>query len=374
MMVRRGHGEGTRHKRSDGRWEWRITLGGKRRSFYGRTEREAREKKNAAIQRWESGLRGDASLTVGDYLTRWVADVAPERVRANTLRNYHKHLDLHILPHLGRVRLDRLTVPQVNGWLASLVDSGLKPSTVNTVRSTLAVALDAAVAEGLVLRNVARLATARRDEPVQVVTYTADEARTLLAASSEDRDGPLIAVAMGTGLRLGELLALRWDAVDLDARTVRVEATLTWRSGRPRVPVFGPPKTARSRRTVWLTGVAGDALRRQRVQVNEWRLRSGGDWQDYGCVFPTLTGRPQDPANVIQRVQRVMREAGVPVRTFHALRHWYATVLMGEGLNPRLVADLMGHASAATTMDTYTHPGMDAQAQAADVIDRALGS
>lgn len=373
-MARRGHGEGTRHRRSDGRWEWRITMpDGRRRSFYGKTEREARDKKNRALREAETGYVPDARLTVGAYLARWLVEVAPERVRPTTLRRYVSHVEAHIAPELGDVKLARLTTAQVNRMLSGMIEGGLKPSTVNVVLSTLRTALAQAEREGLVSRNVATAATARRVVVSRAEPYTVDEARALISGARDHREGPLLAFLLATGLRIGEALALRWAHVDFDARSMRVEATLTWRAGNPRTPVFGPPKSETSRRVVRLTGVALDALRRQRAQVNGWRLLGGPHWDHYDLVFPTMRGRPRDLTNVTRGVRAAMELAGVPVKRIHDLRHSTAAFLLASGMSMFEVKEMLGHANITMTIDTYGHLSEARAVEVADAIDRALG-
>lgn len=369
-MARRGHGEGTKHRRSDGRWEWRLTLpDGERRSFYGKTEREARDKKNAALLAIERGEAiTSASPTVAAWVQTWL-DASAERVRPSTLAMYRRVLTLHVVPRLGRVKLRDLTAAQVNRSLAGMVADGLAPSTANRVRGVLRAALADAQRQGIVTRNAASLATPRREAGERVAPYTPEEARQLIARSREERYGPLLTVALATGLRLGELLALRWEQVDLDARTLRVVATLTWEGT---TPVYGPPKSASSRRTVRLTGVALDGLRRARAMVATWRL-AFRDWQDHGLVFPTMKGTPQHAGNVTPRCQDVMRRAGVPVKRFHDLRHFFASTMLAEGVDMYVVKEMLGHSTISTTVDIYGHLVERAASDAADALDRALG-
>lgn len=371
-MVRRGHHEGTRHKRTDGRWEWRITLpDGKRRSFYGKTEREARDKKNAALKDAAAGLQLDGErITVAQYLDGWLL-VSAERVRPTTLHTYRRHITDHIVPHIGTIRLRDLTAAQVNRMLAAWITEGLAPTTTNGMRSTLRVALSAAEREGLVLRNAAKLSTPRRTDGLRVVPYTPEEARQLIEYSREHPMGPLIALALATGLRQGELLALRWSDIDLDARTLHVRRTLTWLVGER--PVFGDPKTQGSRRSVRLTTVALDALRRQRALVAGYRLLMGQRWPEGDLVFPTGEGTPLRAASVYQRTRKLMDEAGVPLKRFHDLRHSTASFLLGEGLDLFAVKEVLGHSSIATTADIYGHLGDRLASTVADAIDNVLG-
>jgi integrase len=345
-----------------------VTLpDGTRRSFYGKTEKEAREKKNRALRQAEAGLVPEAGLTVAAYLGRWLAARA-EVVRAGTLVNERQHVELHIVPSIGRVRLSELTVARVNRLLADLVAGGMMATTANAVRATLRRALAQAHREGLVPRNVAALATPRRGQPRAIVVYTPAQARRLVAEARTHPHGPLVAVALATGLRRGELIGLRWADVDLDARTLRVERSVVHVRRRW---VEGPPKSAAGRRTIRLTEVAVEALRRQRVLLAERRLAAGGAWVDRDLVFPNQRGGYL--ADAIRAARQVMTAAGVPVTTLHALRHSCASFLVAEGMDLVAVKELLGHSSIAVTADTYAHLTERLASRTADTMDRVLG-
>lgn len=371
-MARRSHGEGTRHKRADGRWEWRVTMpDGRRRSFYGRTEREARDKKNRALREYEQGLRASSEkLTVATYLRSWLDGSLSERARPSTVRSYRQQIEHHLIPALGHIKLRDLEVMHVNAMLADLVAGGLSPQSANVARKVLTTALQSAVKQGLILRNVASLSDPRREDARDVVPYSPEEARALIAATRDDPLGPMIALALATGMRQGELLALQWRSVDLDRRRLRVERTVTRVNNRQ---TFGPPKTQAGRRTIWLTDVAIDALRRARVVANEYRLLAGGRWVDHDLVFPSRVGTAQYGQNVTARIKRAMERSGVRVVTFHALRHTTASLLLAEGMDVFAVKEMLGHANIQTTLDIYGHMTDRLAGRAAASIDRVLG-
>ncbi len=137
--TRRGHHEGTSYHRSDGRWEWKETFpNGRRRSFYGKTEREARRKAKQALRDYEDGLsRRGEKLTMRTYLADWLETTAAERVRPSTLESYRSHVEYHIVPAIGSIQLRQLTATDVNRMLAALIRKGVSPATANRVRATL---------------------------------------------------------------------------------------------------------------------------------------------------------------------------------------------------------------------------------------------
>ncbi len=177
----------------------------------------------------------------------------------------------------------------------------------------------------------------------------------MLSAARGDRLEALYVLAIHTGLRRSEILGLRWADVDLDAGTLSVQRSLE-RGG-----AFNPPKRNKSRRTVKLTGQAAEALKSHRARQNEERLGLGSLWEDHGLVFPNRLGKPMHAENLYHReFKPLLKKAGLSGFTFHSLRHTCATLLLTKNVNPKIVQEMMGHATISQTMDTYSHvmPGM----------------
>jgi integrase len=240
---------------------------------------------------------------------------------------------------------------------------------VNFVHGVLRGALKDAVKWGMVGRNVTDAVTTPRRSTVPTDALSADQARALLAAAAGDDLEALYVLALTAGLRLGELQALRWSAVDLDRQ--RLEVRATYQGNVDGEPVFASPKTERSRRTVQLSALAIDALRRHRVRQHELRLQIGSLWQDHGLVFATTFGRPLDGNNLRTRsFAPLLVRAGLPPMRFHDLRHAAATLLMSEGVPIKAVSELLGHSDVATTLRIYSHVLPTMHGAAADAMDR----
>ena len=370
---RRGKGEGTYTLRKDGRWEARITLDdGSRHSYYGKTQREVRAKATKARADAEDGLDLKAqSVTVSAFLKRWLDDTAKERVRPSTFDSYTGHIDHHLIPKLGRHKLRELTPQHVNAMLSGIVTAGRSPTTANRVRATLRTALASAMRWGMVPRNVAQLAEPRTERARRVAPLTLDQARSFLAATQNDRLGNLFAVAIATGCRQGELLGLQWDAVDLDAGTLTVRHTLTYRE---KAWTFTDPKTEQSRRVVPLTITAKAALRRQRTQNLEAQLAAGERWQGgpWGLVFSSTIGTPLNTSNVTTHLQRLLVDQMLPRQRFHDLRHLTASLMLAEGVDLFTVKEILGHSQISLTANTYGHLTRKVAEDAAARLDEAL--
>jgi integrase len=380
MTRRRGNGEGSIYRReSDGKWVGALDLGiidgkRKRRVFYGRTATEVRTKLRNAERAVSDGLPiPDQRTLVGEWLGWWLSEVLPSgKVRASTVENYDYVLRRYALPSLSAVPLARLTPQHVHSMLQDMADRGLSPRTRQLTRAVLRRALRDAERWGLVARNAAALVESPGKASPVLDALTLEEARALLAAARGDRLESLYVLALMCGLRRGEALALKWNDVDLDGQTVRVQGTL---QRRPRVGlVIESPKTARARRTISLPALAVDAIRRHKREQAAERLAAGAHWQHQNFIFATPIGTPLDPRNVTRLFHGLCCRAGLGQRRFHALRHSAATLMLAEGVPLEVISETLGHAGYAITADVYAQVVPKLQQQAAAAMDQALDS
>jgi integrase len=308
-------------------------------------------------------------ISVGDFLDQWLADVVRPNVRPWTYAGYEVHVRLHLKPALGRVQLDRLTPLHVQQLLNAKVASGLKPKSVRYIRGTLNSALNQAVRWGLISRNAASIVDGPRVEPYEIQPLTPEEARAFLAAIKSDRLGALYSVALTMGLRQGEALGLRWQDVDLGLGYLRVSKQLQRIDGKAQLV---EPKTRRSRRTIAMPTSIVNALKehqsRQQAEKNEARER----WTENGLVFATPFGKPIDATRVSKQFHHHLARAGLAQRRFHDLRHSCATLLLVQGVSPRVVMDVLGHSQIALTMNTYSHVIPELRREAANRMDELL--
>jgi integrase len=378
-MGKRGNGEGSITRRKGGGWSAQYVVytseGRKRRTLYGKTRAEVAAKLSKALADREGGLVFDAgNLTVGEYLDRWLKDSVRGTVRISTFERHEQIIRAHLMPSFGRMKLKALTPAHVRSLHREKLDAGLAPATVRKIHSTLHKALSQAVADGLIPRNAADV-KAPRPAPEEMRPLSEAEARTFLDAAREsgDRFEPLYVLAITTGLRRGELLGLRWDDADLsEARgTLRVGRALVREGGRY---ILGETKTKRGRRRVNLTPRTVTALKAHRKRQLEERVRLAGLYEDHGLIFASENGTPLNPENLVKRsFKPLLKRAGLPEIRFHDLRHTCATLLLSRSVHPKMVQELLGHATIAMTLDTYSHylPSMGDQASGA--MGDALG-
>lgn len=373
IRKRRGHNEGSIYRRKDGRWTAVLTIGGgKRKYYYGRTRAEVQAKLASAAAGLSNGLTPPASerLTLGQFLNGWLSDTVKPSVRPSTFRGYESKVRIHILPSLGKQPLAKLTPQKLEAFFNQKRMAGLAPQTVQHLRAIVRAALNDAVKWGLVGRNVATLVDGPRVPHRDIQPLSPDEARQLLEAVATHRLGALFSVALAVGLRQGEALGLRWDDIDLDAGTLTVRKALQRIDGEFQLV---EPKTARSRRTIALPSAAIEALRRHRARQMEERLMAGSTWgNDWGLVFTTATGQPLQGTNVTRTFQQLLARAGLRRQRFHDLRHSCASLLLAQGVHPRVVMETLGHSQIGLTMNTYSHVLPPLQREAAAKMDEVL--
>lgn len=327
----------------------------------------------AIVNRLDEGLLPPTRAPyVAVFLERWLAAVRPS-IRPSTYASYEGVVRLHITPSIGKISLDKLTVDQVAALIRQKqAEEQLSQRSVRYVLLVLRNALNKAVRWGLIVRNVASLVDPPRVPHMQVRVLSPEEITRLLSAARGDRFESLIVLAVSTGLRLGEALGVKWADIDLSRRQIRVEKSLQRISGRGLV--LSETKTDRSRRTIVLPVFAAESLRGWFAQQQHQQRAAGRTWNDDGFVFTTSTGRPVDARNVQRSFRRLLRTAKLPRMRFHDLRHSCASLLLTQGVAPRVVMETLGHSRISVTMDTYTHVMPALQREAADAIDRSLGS
>jgi len=374
-MKRRAPHEGSIRRRSDGRWEATLHVGyvyGKRvrKSFYGKTRREVQLRLVAAQRDLQRGIvPTDERITVGEFLDQWLDQVAAPSVRGSTFAGYEGTVRRHLKPVLGRIALARLEPRQIQSLLNEKFDSGLSARSVGIIHAVLRQALNQALRWEMVSRNVATLVEPPRAPRADVTYMTPTQARTFLDAIRGDRLEALYAVAVALGLRQGEILGLRWADVDFDVSTITVCQALQRVDGRL---TFVEPKSRRSRRTIPMPPTVARALRAHRARQLEERLTGGPDWNEYDLVFVSTTGTPLDGRNLTRRFQAVLERAGLPRMRFHDTRHTCASLLLAQGVQPRVIMETLGHSQIGLTLNTYAHVIPELQREAAERMEEVL--
>ena len=378
-MAKNGNGEGSiyEHKRNGKKVGYRgaytvyTAEGPKRRYVQGKTRAEVNQKlTKAMVDRDKGFVFDDENMSVGEYLDRWLSDCVRDSVRQSTFDRDSYLVCSHIKPTLGRIKLNKLSPVHVQAFYRHRLDAGgLSASTVNKIHTVLHKALSQAMQWDLIPRNVTEAVKAPRPGGKEVRPLSPEQAKTLLEAVRGDRLEALYVVAIATGLRQGELLALKWEDVELENGIIRVKRTLTRTGGKYTV---GPPKSNRSR-SVGLTKRAVEALRTHLSLQLEEMERIGSLYQPGGLVFANNSGGTINPSNLRQRsLAPLLKKAGLPHIRFHDLRHTCATLLLSRNVNPKIVSEMLGHASIAITLNTYSHVLPTMQHDAVQALEEAL--
>lgn len=364
---RRGRGEGSIFQRADGRWVSVISLGKgadgkrKRRWVYGWTKTEVQDEltklKGAKLN---DTLAMPSRETVGQFLERWLIDVARPRIRYGTFVNYEGIVRNHIAPRIGGVGLQKLRPAHVQRLYADIQNAHAR----KLAHCVLRLALIDAVRAGDVVRNVCEAVDPPKIARPEMQTLDAEQAQRLLAEADGDRLAALYWVAITTGLRLGELFGLQWQDVDLKAGTLSVRRSQSDVKGRL---ALEEPKTAKGRRQVTLPPETVEAL----VEHRKRMLVEGHAGADR--VFSNVEGGPLRRPDFQRRsFKPMLKRAGLPNIRFHDLRHTSATLLLSQGVHPKVVQERLGHSQISVTLDVYSHvlPGM--QRDAADKLGALL--
>lgn len=345
----------------------------KRKRVYAKTRKPAKallaEAISGNLANEEKGHQAATAgnLKVSEYLSSWLSE-SEGSLKVSSYRRYEVSVRCHISPAIGSVRLSMLSPAHIQSLYQAKLQDGLSPRSVIHLHEAFRRALNRAVALGLITRNPCDGVQPPRAPKTAMQPLDRAQAIRFLEAVRGTKHEALFTLAITTGMRQGELLGLRWADVDLGRARVRVSRSyVSWHS-RGRGFTFVEPKSAGSRRVVALIPAASQPLHQ-----HEERAKADGLHGATQPVFSTAQGTPPNPANLISRhFKPLLERAGLPDIRFHDLRHTCATLLLGQGVHPKIVQELLGHASIQLTLDTYSHYLPDMQEKAVDAMQSAL--
>ena len=379
MGRKRKSGEGTVRLRKDGRWEGRVVIGyddkglPKRKNVLARTKGECVEKlntlKNSVSPTTAVKVRPD--MPFGEWVEFWYENHCKPAVRSNTRTGYENNIRLYIRPRLGNVPLNKLTANDLQrfiNWMRQDGRSEYRESrgdglSANTIRHCCGLcrrALDKAVTEKLIVRNPVeecKLPPARR---MEMRLLSREELQKLLIQARAEGYYEVFLLELTTGLRVGELMALQWDDLNLNTGELRIERQVYQTKGEL---LIQPPKNKASIRTVILPPAVVTALKKYKQTVfSQWMFPS-----------PKKEEAPIAPSVVRHRLAKILKHTGCKKVRFHDLRHVFATNALEHGMDVKTLSTIIGHISSATTLNIYAHVTDDMQRQAAARIDRGIG-
>ena len=287
--------------------------------------------------------------TVSAYLRNWLDSTLKQSPK--TLERYRELAERQILPHLGELKIQKLTPEHLEKWHATLIKGGLSARTVGHAHRVLSAALTRAVENGTLARNVATIRKPPTVEEQEIEILSPDTIKAILEGLADHPLHPIASLALATGMRRGELLALQWSDIDLERGVIRVERSIEETRAGLRIK---PPKTKRGRRSI---GIASDAvamLREHRKQQLELRLRIGQGGSPT-FVFSALEGELLSPDNLSRDWRRVCRARNLPHCRFHGLRHTHVSLLIDAGVDILKISRRLGHDKPSTTLNVYGH-------------------
>jgi integrase len=321
----------------------------------------------------ERSYQAPSKATLREYLVKEWLPAIKATIRPSTYYSYTQHVECHICPHIGSVKLQQLSGSQVNRLYATLAESGgkngkpLSPRTIHHVHSCLHKACKDAVRWGLISRNPREAAEPPKTNGSgkEMKTWSAEQLGAFLMSVRDDRLYPLWHLVAMTGMRRGEALGLRWSDVDLENGRLSVRRALIPTN---RDVVVSEPKTAKGRRVIALDPATVEVLKsqaaRQLAEQREW----GEAWSETGHVFTKENGEALDPETITRWFRIAVKKAMLPHVRLHDLRHTHATLALQAGIHPKVVSERLGHATVSITLDTYSHAIPAMQEEAAERI------
>lgn len=384
MSKKRGNGEGSIYRDKLGRWRGVITVGvnangsQKRKTFYGKTRKQASEKLNQALNDYKNHVCLEASkMKLSEWLVHWLSTYAVNDLRISTKVSYETYIKGHIIPLLENTSLSKLTSQRIQEFYNYKLENGrldgkggLDPKTVRNLHNMLHKSLEQAVKLDLIPRNPCDATVLPSKKKKEIRFLTVEEQSLLQQAIVGERLGIGIIIDLFTGIRLGELLGLTWENVNLDAGYLKVRKTINRlkdfdknSENRTRI-VIGEPKTEHLKRTIPLLNELVTMLKEHKKKQQIEKQNAYGVYQDYGFVICNELGQPYDPKTFQDFFKRMVKKAGIRDINFHALRHTFATRALEKGIPAKTVSELLGHSTITITLDLYTHVTEDLKKEA----------
>lgn len=375
MAKRRPSGDGLVRKRADGRWEGRIVVGHKEdgkpiyRSVFAEKQSDLMPKLHELKDQYAGvELTEDSSITLGEWLGRWLEEYKKPTLRPSTFAGYSKDIANHILPYLGSKRLTQFKTADIQKHYNRLLESGrmkdngqgkgLSNATVRGIHMVLREALDSAVREGLIPKNPAEGTSPPKIYRSEKQVLTKDQLETFMKLIEEDEEWyDFFYTEIITGMRQGEICGLRWEDFDGEKRTLRVARSVDFVN---KELVVGETKTEDGKRTIYLPDSLWHILaerQRQKGAFSEW-------------IFPNLLKPewPLNPSRAYRQLKKLLEIGGLPSIRFHDLRHTFTSHAANSGIAPKTLSEIVGHTKASFTLDHYAHVTSDMQKNAANIV------
>lgn len=368
-------------QRADGRWEARFETGidpatgkTKYKCIYGKTSDECAKKLRAATAAIDAGTYLEPRrMQLSEWLDIWLSEYCGA-IKPGTLKCYRDAVRNHIVPALGRVRLCELLPHDVQRFINSLqqIEKPLSAKTVKNIHGVLCKALSEACRVKYIASNPANGCVLPKVVREEIRPLEAGEIRAFMEAIRGNPSEDIFFVELNTGMRLSEILGLRWSRVDFRKRTIKVDAQLLVKRGRDTARELGTPKNGKARSFIAAPAVM-ERLREVDLRQKEQRLCAGPAWSNpLELVFTNEVGQEIPHATIEHRFARVLESAGIQNHRFHDLRHTFTVESIRAGVDVKTLSSMLGHSSVSFTLDVYAHATSDMQADAADKLQALI--
>ena len=371
VAKKRSTGEGSYRKRECGDWQGRISLNYKSYSVYGKDRRECALKIQELKEKLNLGV-DTSTPTLASWLNTWLSDYVAVNRKPSTVENYTSITNIHLIPELGRVRIDKITKNEVQRMIGRKIKAKLAARTVRLIHHVLRCSLNVAMSRKMIAANPAKGAILPRIEEVEMETISPAEVNHLQRADLFDAEllFPCFLLMMFTGLRRGEALALRWSDVDLDHCTLVVKRELVKIKGGT---IFQSPKTKHSNRLIPFNETLKSILISHKERQDELIKKIKG-YKRQDLIFARETGNHYYPDSLRKILHRILKKAGVGIVRVHDLRHTCATILMLAGVHPKVVQEILGHSNISVTLGTYSHTMPSMKKSAVDSFSKFIST
>lgn len=373
MAGKRPDGDGLVRKRSDGRWEGRIVIGHKDndvpiyKSVFAKTQKELMPKLHQAIDDYQGAdLSENSSITLNEWMERWLAEYAEPTLRSGTVNGYRSDIKNHISPALGDKQLRFITQKDVQKFYNALKrkkvnkvgnHKTLADSTIRGIHMLLHEIMDSAVAANLIFKNPTEGAKIPKCNYAPKKILNEEQLEIFMQAIlDEPMWHDFFYTEITTGLRLGEICGLKWSDLDEETGKLKVQRSISQAEGGG--VKIGETKTEKGKRVILLPkGTLHILKERKKSSISEW-------------IFPSLIApeNPTAPSSAYHRLKVILKGAGLPAIRFHDLRHTFATHALTSGVDAKTLSGILGHTNASFTLDTYTHVTTDMQKNASAVV------
>ena len=378
IAKKRKNGDGTLRLRKDGRWEGRIVVGYNEKSLpitkcvTAKTKTDCAAKLETLKEQYGSATEKiKPDMPFGEWIDFWYQTYCRHTLRITTKSEYENRIYNHIIPEIGKIPLNKLSQSDMQQFYAKektggrklyaeTLGKGLSDRTIRAIHANCRTALQRAVQDGLIRTNPAVGCKLPPKKAREMQVLTQNEILRFLHQAKDEGYYELFLLELGTGMRRGEILALKWSDLNFATGELRIERQVYIIKAEV---IISAPKTKASVRTVILPQSLVKILAEYRKSVDsEWMFPS-----------PLDNSRPRNPSSVRKRLQLILERAGCKKVRFHDLRHTFATMALEHGMDVKTLSATIGHVSSATTLDIYSHITDTMQRQAAVRIDRKIG-